>query len=113
LTLDVPLFKLGITVTEQRKHQRFDLRLPLEIVVGDAKNKAKGETRNVSSCGVLFTSKVPVEVGSPIEYLITLPKAPGTRAEVRLRCVGKVVRTDEQARFAATMERYEFVRQRI
>jgi hypothetical protein len=113
LTLDVPLFKLGITVTEQRKHQRFDLRLPLEIVVGDAKNKAKGETRNVSSCGVLFTSKVPVEVGSSIEYLITLPKAPGTRAEVRLRCVGKVVRTDEQARFAATMERYEFVRQRI
>jgi hypothetical protein len=113
LTLDVPLFKLGITVTEQRKHQRFDLRLPLEIIVGDAKNKAKGETRNVSSCGVLFTSKVPVEVGSSIEYLITLPKAPGTRAEVRLRCVGKVVRTDEQARFAATMERYEFVRQRI
>ena len=113
MTLDVPLFKLGITVTEQRKHQRFDLRLPLEIVAGDAKNKAKGETRNVSSCGVLFASKVPVEVGSSIEYLITLPKAPGTRAEVRLRCVGKVVRTDEQSRFAATMERYEFVRQRI
>ena len=113
MTLDVPLFKLGITVTEQRKHQRFDLRLPLEIVAGDVTHKAKGETRNVSSCGVLFTSKVPVEVGSSIEYLITLPKAPGTRAEVRLRCVGKVVRTDEQARFAATMERYEFVRQRI
>ena len=110
MTLDVPLYKLGITVTEQRKHQRFDLRLPFEIVAG---NKAKGETRNVSSCGVLFTSKVPVEVGSAIEYLITLPKAPGTRAEVRLRCVGKVVRTEDQSRFAATMERYEFVRQRI
>ena len=113
MTLDVPLFKLGITVTEQRKHQRFDLRLPLEIVAGDVKNKAKGETRNVSSCGVLFTSKVLVEVGSSIEYLITLPKAPGTHAEVRLRCVGKVVRTEDQSRFAATMERYEFVRQRI
>ncbi len=113
MTLDVPLYKLGITVTEQRKHQRFDLRLPFEIVAGETKDRAKGETRNVSSCGVLFTSKVPVEIGSPIEYMITLPKAPGTRAEVRLRCVGKVVRTEEQSRFAATMERYEFVRQRI
>ena len=113
MTLDAPLYKLGITVTEQRKHQRFDLRLPFEIVAGETKDKAKGETRNVSSCGVLFTSKVPVEIGSPIEYLITLPKAPGTRAEVRLRCVGKVVRTEEQSRFAATMGRYEFVRQRI
>ena len=113
MTLDVPLYKLGITVTEQRKHQRFDLRLPFEIVAGEIKNKAKGETRNVSSCGVLFTSKVPVELGSAIEYLITLPKAPGTKAEVRLRCVGKVVRTEDESRFAATMERYEFVRQRI
>ena len=69
MTLDVPLYKLGITVTEQRKHQRFDLRLPFEIVAGEVKNKAKGETRNVSSCGVLFTSKAPVEVGSAIEYL--------------------------------------------
>ncbi len=113
MTLDAPLYKLGITVTEQRKHQRFDLRLPFEIVAGEVKNKGKGETRNVSSCGVLFTSKMPVEVGSSIEYLITLPKAPGTRSEVRLRCVGKVVRTEDQSRFAATMERYEFVRQRI
>ncbi len=113
MTWESSLFKLGITVTEQRKHQRFDLRLPFEIVGGDIKNKGKGETRNVSSCGVLFASKIPVEVGMPIEYLITLPKAPGTRSEVRLRCVGKVVRSEEQSRFAATMERYEFVRQRL
>src|SRR5437016_3735155 len=98
---------------EQRKNQRFDLRLPFEIVAGGAKARAKGETRNVSSCGVLFTSKTPVEIGSSIEYLITLPKAPGTRSDVRLRCIGKVVRSEEQARFAVTMERYEFVRQRI
>lgn len=113
MTLDISLYKLDSTVTEQRKHQRFDLRLPLEILAGEVKNKTKGETHNVSSCGVLFTSKMPVEVGSSIEYLITLPKAPGTRADVRLRCVGKVVRSEEQSRFAATMERYEFVRQRI
>jgi hypothetical protein len=98
---------------EQRKNQRFDLRLPFEIIAGPAKTKAKGETRNVSSCGVLFMSRTPMDIGATIEYMITLPKAPGARSDVRLRCIGKVVRSEEQSRFAATMERYEFVRQRI
>ena len=94
---------------EHRKNQRFDLRLPLEIL-GDQDGACKGETRNVSSCGVLFTAKTEVAIGDPIEYLITLPKARGTRVAVRLRCIGKVVRKKEQSEFAATLERYEFVR---
>ena len=97
-------------MTEQRKHQRFNLRLPFQIV-GSGKVKASGETKNVSSAGVLFTSKAPVAVGEPIEYLITFPKPPGSRSEVRLRCVGKVVREDDELEFAATLERYEFQRQ--
>jgi hypothetical protein len=94
---------------EQRKNQRFDLRLPIEIL-GEKSHRPKGETRNVSSCGVLFVTPSTVQVGEPIEYVITLPKAPGTRVDVRLRCVGKVVRSDRPAAFAATLERYEFVR---
>ena len=97
---------------EQRKNQRFELRLPFEIIDGAAKTKAKGETRNVSSCGVLFTSKAPVSIGESIEYMITLPKAPGTRSDVRLRCIGKVVRGEQPAHYAATLERFEFVRQK-
>ena len=98
-------------MTEQRKHQRFNLRLPFQIV-GSAKNvKVTGETQNVSSAGVLFTSKAPVAIGEPIEYVITFPKPPGSRSEVRLRCVGKVVREDNHSAFAATLERYEFQRQ--
>lgn len=95
---------------EQRKNQRFDLKLPLEIIRAGANPKTKGETKNVSSCGVLFKSAVPVQVGEAIEYLITFPKAPGSRVEVRLRCVGKVLRGDSQETFAATLERYEFMR---
>jgi hypothetical protein len=101
---------------EQRKNQRFELRLPLEIVGGAvrvSKGTARGETRNVSSCGVLFSSKAPLEVGEPIEYTITLPKAPGARIDVHLRCIGKVVRSGDATQVAATMERYEFVRERI
>ena len=97
-------------MTEQRKNQRFQLRLPFEIVSGSS-SRVSGETRNMSSAGVLFTSSAPVPVGEPIEYLITFPKAPGARTEVRLRCVGKVVREDpDTAAFAATLERYEFLR---
>ncbi len=98
-------------MTEQRKHQRFNLRLPFQIVGSAKAVKTSGETKNVSSSGVLFTSKTPVAVGDPIEYVITFPKAPGARSEVRLRCVGKVLREDEQLAFAATLERYEFQRQ--
>jgi hypothetical protein len=98
-------------VTEQRKHQRFNLRLPFQIVGSGKLVRTTGETKNVSSSGVLFTSKAPVAVGDPIEYVITFPKATGARSEVRLRCVGKVLREDEELAFAATLERYEFQRQ--
>lgn len=101
---------------EQRKNQRFELRLPFEIL-GEKSHRPKGETMNVSSCGVLFTTPAAIHVGDPIEYLITLPKASGARIEVRLRCMGKIVRSDEVVRreepalaFAATLERYEFIR---
>jgi hypothetical protein len=81
--------------------------------VGSGANvKTSGETQNMSSSGVLFTSKDRIPIGDPIEYLITFPKAPGSRSEVRLRCVGKVLREEpELSAFAVTLERYEFVRQ--
>jgi hypothetical protein len=113
LTLVLFGYKVESTVIEQRKNQRFELKLPFELVRTGANPKTTGETRNVSSSGVLFNSEIPVEVGEPIEYLITFPKAAGSRAEVRIRCVGKVIRNDPEASFAATLERYEFVRTKV
>jgi len=99
-----------VTVSEQRKSKRFELRLPLELVRNGVERVSQMcETKNVSSSGVLFRTSMPVELGSPIEYLITLP---GGRygAEVRIRCVGKIIRHANDAEMAATLERYEFVR---
>lgn len=96
-------------MVEQRKNQRFEMRLPFEIVRAGSGERLTGETRNVSSSGVLFTSPEQVTVGDSIEYMITFPKAPGARS-VRLRCVGKVAREHEDKSFAATLERYEFLR---
>jgi hypothetical protein len=112
LTLVPSSLKLKVTVIEQRKNQRFDLRLPFEIIGGARRAKSKGETKNVSSAGVLFTSQAPIEVGESIEYLITFPRVPGSRVDVRLRCIGKVVRSAAPSAYAATLERYEFLRQR-
>lgn len=99
---------------DQRRARRYELKLPVELVrAGATRVSVAGETCNVSSGGVLFTEPgVPMEVGQPVEYMIDLPT--GQRmGDVRLRCMGTVVRLDEgQQTVAATLERYEFVRGR-
>ena len=95
---------------EQRKSNRFELRLPLELVRnGSERVSEMCVTKNLSSTGVLFRTDRAVELGQHVEYLITLPPS-GDGADVRIRCVGKVIRQANDAEFAATLERYEFVR---
>jgi hypothetical protein len=108
-------------VSEQRKNQRFELKLPIELVKAGGEGVPQvGETRNLSSGGVLFTSDGKLQKGDPIEYLVTLPSQ-GDDPGLRLRCMGKVVRVDERevpetgvSRYpfsiAATLERHEFLR---
>jgi hypothetical protein len=78
-----------------------------------------GLTTNISSNGVLFTAGRGPDLGGPIEYVITLNDS-GPQA-VNLRCIGKVVRAERVGaghagdvpayQVAATLERYEFVRE--
>lgn len=87
------------------------MKLPLELLrTGSLKTRLSGETKNVSSVGVLFCLEAAeFKPGDAIEYLITLPTAP-TAEFVRIRCLGKVVRVDG-IEVAATLERYEFLRE--
>jgi len=105
---------------EQRRTRRFKLQLPLAITRAGAERIAvPGYTENISSSGVLFTSEREPNLGTPIEYIITLSHE-GPQA-VNLRCVGKVLRSvlikqalEERPpayQVAATLERYEFVRE--
>jgi len=77
-----------------------------------------GYTRNISSSGVLFTTERQPDLTGPIEYVITL-NSDGTQ-QVNLRCIGKVLRAERLEKgadpapayqVAATLERYEFVRE--
>lgn len=96
---------------EQRKAQRFELKLPLELIrKGTQKLSEYGETRNLSSVGVLFEAGSALRIGEAVEYMITLPSTPNNGDKVRLHCLGKVVRCSPETGVAATLERYEFVR---
>ncbi len=107
---------------EQRRTRRFQLELPLSIVrAGAERITLAGWTKNISSCGVLFTTGKEPDLGGPIEYIITLNHE-GPQP-VNLRCVGKVLRAERTHvsadqgskgfQIAATLERYEFVRDRM
>lgn len=104
---------------EQRRTKRFKLQLPLSITRAGAERVTfAGFTKNISSTGVLFTVEREPDLGSAIEYVITL-NHDGAQA-VNLRCVGKVLRSEKireailedppAYQIAATLERYEFVR---
>lgn len=106
---------------EQRKAKRFEMKLPLKVVRNGVRPfSGAGETRNLSSAGVLFASDTKIEVGEPIEYVISLSPNSGAPNPVDLHCLGKVTRLDATApewqngslpfEVAVTLERYEFVR---
>ncbi len=119
--MDLRPYSVRSDVIDHRRHRRYELRLPVELIrAGKMQVSNRGETENVSSGGVLFISDARVDVGESIEYLISLPRGTGQGASVRLRCLGKVLRLEQHeppyengtlcVGVAATMERYEFIR---
>src|SRR5205823_4728537 len=104
---------------EQRRTRRFQLQLPLAITrSGTERVTVAGHTKNISSSGVLFTVEREPDLGGSIEYIISI-NGEGPHS-IDLRCMGKVLRADlvpleDQTpayQIAATLERYEFVRER-
>jgi hypothetical protein len=112
LTFFVTADRLRVAV-EQRKTRRFKLQLPVHVLrAGKSKLADAGFTKDISSCGVRFTAARELELGTSIEYVITLIDE--LTRPVNLRCIGKIVRQqsldDGAADVAATVERYQFVR---
>src|ERR1700733_2403472 len=96
---------------EQRRAQRFELKLPLELIrKGSQPLSEHGETRNLSSVGGLFAAGSPLRMGEAGGDMTPLPSTPERDTRVRLPCLGKVARFSNATGVAATLERYEFVR---
>jgi len=105
-----------LTGSERRTTQRFSMRLPLTVrwTTGAAVGETSTESRDVSSRGVYFFLSKDVREGSPVEILLTLPNEITLAGPVRVRCLGRVQRTEPREEGAvgvvAAIERYEFLR---
>jgi hypothetical protein len=105
-----------LTGSERRTTQRFSMRLPLTVrwTTGAAVGETSTESRDVSSRGVYFFLQKDVKEGSAVEILLTLPNEITMAGPVRVRCLGRVQRTEPREEGAvgvvAAIERYEFLR---
>ena len=106
-----------MNATDKRRARRFPMNLPALIKAEEqGRETATVKTRDVSSSGVYFEFRAPLELGTPLEFILTLPEQITKGSAVRIKCMGKVVRVDhghedgESVGIAATIERYEFMR---
>ena len=105
-------------VSEARTGKRFPLELPIKIHKENSAGEASGMTGNLSAAGVYIRADASLDIGSPVEFEITLPpEVTGGKENVVIQCRGRVVRTDESSTdpdgtrgVACVIDSYEFVR---
>ena len=105
-------------MSDARTGRRFPLNLPIKIREGESADQTSGTTQNVSAAGVYIHADSELEVGSHIEFEITLPSdIIGGNHDVRVRCQGRVIRRerpedakDANGGVACVIDNYKFVR---
>ena len=112
-----PAHRGGPVAEEARTGRRFPLELPIKIHQGETGGDSKGVTGNLSAAGVYIRADAAMQVGSPVEFEITLPpEMTGGQENVTIQCKGRVVRADETGSggegrgVACVIDSYEFVR---
>jgi PilZ domain len=106
---------------ENRTGKRFPLHLPVKVHKADVHDDHEGVTGNVSAAGVYIQADAALEVGSNVEFEITLPpEVTGGDTDVVIQGRGRVVRTDDSPStkngdatakgVACVIDHYEFVR---
>lgn len=100
--------------SDRREARRFLMSLPMRVLAHESPSKElRADTRDVSYRGLYFLSEAKFEVGSQIDFVLTLPQKVSSSGEVDIRCHGQVVRVDADANgrvgIAAKIDRYEFL----
>ncbi len=104
---------------DARTGRRFPVHSPVRVGDSPASAEHVGTTANISSSGAYFWLDTPPEVGSIIECEMTIPsKTIGSKTDVTLRCLARVVRTDApktgtHTGVACVIDSYEFVRPKV
>jgi PilZ domain len=99
---------------DRREARRFLMSLPMRVLAHETQSKElRASTRDVSYRGLYFLSEAKFEVGSQIDFVLTLPQKVSSSGEVDIRCHGQVVRVDAGSNgrigIAAKIDRYEFL----
>jgi hypothetical protein len=98
--------------SELRGAIRFPVRLPIAIKIEGTEHTA--DTDNMSAGGVLFHLDADMEVGSNLEFQISMPAAVlGAATDVLVTGSGRVVRCSpegERRAVAAVIDEYRFER---
>jgi hypothetical protein len=105
-------------MSESRTGKRF----PLELAI-HGRGVDNATTADISAAGVYIMAETDLAVGSPIEFDITLPAGVlGTREDVEVHCIGRVVRKEAGARntgkgkmrhgVACVIDQYKFLRKK-
>jgi len=82
-------------VADSRGGKRFPLALPITIQDAKSSRWHASKTLDLSAAGAYISSSPDVEVGSQVEFAITIPGSMvGSRKDVEIQCRGRVVRRD-------------------
>ena len=100
--------------SERREARRFTMSLPMRVLPRGAKGQElNASTRDVSYRGLYFLADAKFQVGSEIEFVLTLPEQVTQSGYVNIRCQGEIVRIEPsdngRVGIAAKIARYEFM----
>jgi hypothetical protein len=99
---------------ERRAAQRFDLQLPVSLHVANEGKENRSLTHDLSAAGTLLYTDRCLEENASVELTFVMPSEITFDANLRVRCLGKVLRvTPPQVganySVAIHFERYDFL----
>jgi len=98
---------------ERRSSRRFTMTLPLTVRSNEpGGSEQQGQTRDVSFRGLYFLIEGDFAPGTPIEFILTLPREITMAGDVHIRCFAEIVRVEPRNSHrgvAARIDRYEFL----
>jgi hypothetical protein len=102
---------------ERRNATRFDLQLPVIVRWRDGSEfrEVRTQSEDVSSQGIYFVLAEGIKDGTAVELEVTLPHQITFEEMVRVRCSGRILRSEMEgakAGVAAVIEKYRFLSER-
>lgn len=103
--------------TKDRVGARFNLKIPLRFrpILNPQPPVQRAESVNLSQHGVYFATDFPLNVGTPLELFLAMPRELTGREETEVHCIARVVHIQRNAFLGSRsgvgvhIERYESV----